>query len=264
MFGTIESLMEPVVNVQLLDLYFKDNGIKTHEMFYRDEYVYDLEKNKGLFNYYEKSGKIEEDDDDLETYTFNDVLEILVNDFDTYSYIYKVPPIKMENVEWELLFATIANYYKDKSFSYSFADDMRYLNRMAIAKSMIYEDEHIELKTYISSLKYLESNVISLVNIVEIAKDLSDIFGIDTFSLLANEDGSYGCRGMGSELVFVDGEDQESLEKATEKISKELKEKGFNITQKLEVNKKIEEEEKGNVVSIKSHRMKQKKRFDNK
>ena len=119
------------------------------------------------------------------------------------------------NYKWdyELLFATIANYYKDKEFSYSFADDMRYLNRMAIAKSMIYEDEHIELKTYISSLKYLESNVISLVNIVEIARDLSVVFGIDTFSLLANEDGSYGCRGMGSELIFVDGEDQETLEK---------------------------------------------------
>ena len=263
MFGTIESLMEPVVNVQLLDLYFKDNGIKTHEMFYRDEYVYDLEKNKGLLNYYKKSGKIEEDDD-LEIYTFNDVLEILVNDFDTYSYMYKVPPINMENVEWELLFATIANYYKDKEFSYSFADDMRYLNRMVIAKSMIYEDECIDLKTYISSLKYLESNVISLVNIVEIARDLSVVFGIDTFSLLANEDGSYGCIGKCAELVFVDGEDQETLEKATEKISKELKEKGFSITQKLEVNRKKEDEEKSNVVSIKSHKMKQKKRFDNK
>lgn len=264
MFQSAESLREPILNVQLLDLYFKDGGLRMENMFFRDEYIYEIEKNKGLLSYYEKSGLLGDDDDDeLELYSFDDVLERLVSDLDTYSYMYKVPPLKMENIEWELFFATIANYYKDKEFSYSFINDMIYLNQMAISKAMVYEEDCIDLKTYISSLKYIESDVLSLVNIVEIAKDLADAFGIDTFSLLANEDGSYGCIGKGAEIFILDGEDQDSIEKGVEKLAKELEENGYKINAAVDVNKKEETETKENVVDIKSYKMKQKKRFDN-
>ena len=267
MFESIDSLKNDIINIQLLDLYFKDGGIRMEGMFFREDYIYEMEKLENLLSYYENSSLLNDSDDDdqyLEEeseYTLDDVLELLVADLDIYSLIYKVPEVKIKNVEWELLFTTIANYYQQQEFSYFFMNDMVDLNKMAIAKAMVYEDDSIDLKTYISSLKYLESDVLSITNIVEITEKLGEVFGIDALSLIANEDGSFGCIGKGSELVILSGEDTEDLDKVSEQVKIDLEKKGYNTVATLDVNneEKIKTEE--NVVDFSTYKAKSKKKI---
>ena len=129
-------------------------------------------------------------------------------------------------------------------------DDMIALNKYAIARSMVYEEESISLKTYINSLKYMESNILTINNIVEIAEKLGEKFGIDALSLIANQDGSYGCIGKNLELFIVDDNSNDKTNE--EYIRNRLEKNGYKIvdTYGIVENKKTIDNE--NVVSIDS------------
>lgn len=260
MFESIDSLGEHILNIQLLDLYFKDGSIRMEDVFFNEDYIYQMQKTKNLLKCYKDNGLIEDseyEDDELPTYTFDDVLERLINDLDLYSVIYKVPPVKIENVEWELLFATIANYYVNKEYSYNFMDDMIYLNQMVIARAMVYEEESISIETYIRSLKYIESDDLIIDDIIEIVARLGEVFGIDSLSLIVNKDGSYSCVGKDMELLFIDDESDEDVIKKKKEI---LSIEGYKTTDILHINKEEEKLSNSNIVDFASYKSKTKKK----
>lgn len=268
MLECFDSLNQEIINVQLLDLYFKNNELRTETVFFTEDYLYQLERTENLLKYYENSSYLDsqeveaEEEEDYE-YTLDDVLELLVADLDLYPFIYKVPTVEISNTEWELFFTTLANYYKKHEFIHFYMDDMRELNRMAIARSMVYEEESITLKTYISSLKYIESDVVTISNIKEMAEKLGEVFGIDAFSLLVNLDGSYGCVGKDFQLCIFDEEDKDTTELSSNQIKQQLQEKGYKISETLEMpttNDEVNPENSSsidnNVVDFKSYKMK--------
>ena len=59
-----------------------------------------------------------------------------------------------------------------------FIEDMIELNKMTISKAMVYEDDEILLDTYICSLRYIESDIITEKDLKAIASQLSDTFEI--------------------------------------------------------------------------------------
>lgn len=268
MLECFDSLNQEIINVQLLDLYFKNHGLRTETVFFTEDYLYQLERTENLLKYYENSGYLDsqeveaEKEEDYE-YTLDDVLELLVADLDIYPFIYKVPRIDINNKEWELFFTTLADYYQKQEFSYFYMDDMIALNRMAIARSMVYEEESITLRTYISSLKYIESDVLSISNIKEMTKKLGEVFGIDALSLLVNKDGSYGCVGKDFQLMVLEDENQDVSEININQIKQQLQEKGYKISETLEIpttNDELNPENSSsidnNVVDFKSYKMK--------
>lgn len=265
MLECFDSLNQEIINVQLLDLYFKNNELRTETVFFTEDYLYQLERTENLLKYYENSGYLDSQkvEDENYEYTLDDVLELLVADLDLYPFIYKVPTVKINNTEWELFFTTLANYYQKQEFSYFYMDDMIALNRMAIARSMIYEEENITLQTYISSLKYIESDVISISNIKEMAKKLEEVFGIDALSLLVNKDGSCGCVGKDFQLLVLEDENQDKSKLNINQIKQQLQEKGYKISETLKIPTTNDEANlensfsiDNNVVDFKSYKMK--------
>ena len=179
MFDNIDSLNQEIINVQVLDNYLKDGLIRFNKYFLREDYKYEMKKFEQVLSQFEEEDNDSFDDEDgyiEDPYTLDDVLEILVADLDIYECIYKVPNISIENKEWEVLFDTIGAFYKEKDLDGFFMDDMIALNKYAIARSMVYEEESISLKTYINSLKYMESNILTINNIVEIAEKLGELY----------------------------------------------------------------------------------------
>ena len=263
MIEEIDSLELEIINVQALDGYLKDGMIRNGSYFHRPEYKYDMEKYKNLFKPYEIAnrftvvGKEQEEDVDDE-YTFDDVLKELTASIDIYNIIYNLNEVVVDNKEWELFFETICDYYCEHGLENFFMEDMLALNRYALARSLVYEDECIDLETYIKSFKYIESNILSINNIVELAEKVSEVLSIDAVAILANEDGSFGCKNKNSSIFLVD--DDIDVEK--EEVLKEYLEKnGYKVADIADV---IEEKQnvcEGNVISFDEKKLKRKNKI---
>ena len=136
--------------------------------------------------------------------------------------------------------------------------DMIELNRYAMARSLVYEEDCISLDTYIKSLKYIESNIISINSIIEIAERIREILCIDAVAILANEDGSYGCKNKDANLFIVDEDINEE-----EHIRNYIESKGYKVID----TKEIVEQEKSitddNVISFDSIKSKKKNKVSN-
>lgn len=230
MFYSIDRLNLEVINIQVFDNYLRNGCILFDEYFMREDYKTEMKKFKNLLKNYEEEYDNEYTDD--EEYTLDDILELLVYDFDTYATLYNIPEVSIDNKEWKLFFETIGNYYIERKLDDFFMNDMVELNRYAISKAMVYEDEVISLKTYISSLKYIESDILSINNIIDIVERLEKKFDIDALPLIANKDGSYGCLNKDFKLFIVEDEtdclDQEVLKQL-------LKNDGYQIKDSLDV-----------------------------
>lgn len=238
----------------------KDGVIRSNKYFLREDYKYEMKKFEQVLSQFEEEDNDSFDDEDgyiEESYTLDDVLEILVADLDIYECIYKVPNISIENKEWEVFFDTIGAFYKERDLDGFFMDDMIVLNKYAIARSMVYEEESISLKTYISSLKYVESNILTINNIVEIAEKLGEKFGIDALSLIANEDGSYGCIGKNLTLFIIDNDSNDKTNE--EVIKKQLEKNGYKVVDTVGIiGQEKPNNHNSNVVSIDSAKRKSK------
>lgn len=194
-YNVVETLDFEIVNVQILDNYFKNGKIRLSDYFVESDVLTESDSIEDTISKMKCKKDIDKEYDERFSHGFSidDILELLVSDLDVYSLLYKVPPIKISNVEWELLFYELGNYYHSRDIDDFLLDDMIYLNKMAISKAMIYEDDEISLETYIWSLRYLESNIITERNLEDIASQLSSTFGIDALSLIKNETGKIGC-----------------------------------------------------------------------
>lgn len=94
-----------------------------------------------------------------EVLNLDEVLELLVADLDIFSLLYQLPKVTIKNDEWDIFFQTLFSYYQKLKIDHFFLEDMESLNRYAISKSMI-DQEELKVSTYINSLKYLDSNVL--------------------------------------------------------------------------------------------------------
>lgn len=194
-YNVVEKLDFEIVNVQISDNYLKNGKIRLSDYFT----IKDVLTESDIIADTISKMKCKENIDDeynerfSHSYSIDGILELLVSDLSAYSVLYKVPPIKISNVEWELLFYELGKYYHNRDIDGFFIEDITYLNKMAISKAMVYEDDAISLETYIWSLRYLESNIITEGNLEDIASQLSTVFGIDALSLIKNETGKIGC-----------------------------------------------------------------------
>lgn len=222
-YSVIETLDFEIVNIQILDNYLKNGKVRLSNCFIEKNIV--LESNS-IKDTMDKLGIKKSMDDEYDdrlngSYSIDDVLALLVADLDIYSSLYKVPPVKISNVEWELLFYQLAKYYHNRSIDDFFLKDMIYLNKMAISKAMVYDDNCINLETYLWSLRYLESDIITERNLIDIVSQLSTTFGINVLSLLENDEGEIGC--LKKDIIF------ETDATSNDTIAKILLEKGYEI-----------------------------------
>lgn len=235
MFDEIDRLNLEIVNVQVLDGYIRDGNIRFDKFFMRAEYKYQMNKYKNLLKTYDdKKGFVIDtgyDDGYIEDdYTLDDVLEELVEEIDVYSLVYNVPEVLIDQDEWEILFEAIGGYYIHNELDGYFMADMIELNRYAMARSLVYEEDYIGLDTYIKSLKYLESNILSIDNIVQIAERISEMLSVDAVAILANEDGTYGCKNKDANLFIVDEDIDEE-----DHIKSYVESKGYQVVDTIDV-----------------------------
>lgn len=227
MFDVIDRLNLEIINIQILDNYLKDGCIRFDECFMRDDYKEEMQRLEKLVLPYEDDQSFDNNDYIEDDYTLDDVLEELVKELDIYSELYNIPEVSIENRVWEVFFETVGDFYIEHELDGFFMSDMIALNRYAICRAMVYEEKSISLKTYISSLKYIESDILSINNIIDIAERLERKFDIDALSLIANKDGSYGCLNKDFKLFIVNDEidclDQEELKQLLEKDGYQIK-----------------------------------------
>lgn len=187
----IDKLTFQFVLIQVVDNYFNNGRLVLDDEFLSDSYL-SMQRDILQDDFQEIMEDDNSNDDELE-YTLDDVLEKLVFDIDIYSELYNLPKFTITNNEWDKLFDTLANFYANKDLDSEFMTDMIELNRMTIARSMIYHDDTITLLSYIKSLKYIESDMLTIKNILDITKELEDEFERDDFlKLLENKDESFG------------------------------------------------------------------------
>ena len=253
MFGQIDSLNMEVINVQIFDGYLKNGEIRFDNFFMRDDYKYEMKKYKNLIKNYSdnliKSIADSADEDGYidDDYTLDDVLEMLVEELNVYGIIYDVKEVAIDNEEWELFFEAIGKYYIEHDLDGFFMSDMIKLNRYAIARSLVYEEECIDLETYIKSLKYLESNILSINNVIEIAEKIKEVLSVDTTGILVNDDGSYGIKNKGASLLLID-DDVKFDENET--MKEFMRKNGYSVVTTLEVVENRPNYNDNNVISF--------------
>lgn len=204
-----ERLEEEVYTIQIIDEYFKNGKLRSDEEFFRDGVDISEFADESLYNEYmdvDESGYKDYED------TIEDVMDILVSDLEIYNILYKMPQLSISNDEWDLFFDTTYEYYKSHNLDEFYFTDMVDLNRFAIAKSLVYEQESISLDTYISSLKYMESDVLYINNIKDIISIFEEIFDRkDLLDLIKNSDGSFG--NYGKDFVIPDDDNMSAFSK---------------------------------------------------
>lgn len=196
-------LTEELVVVQVLDG-ISSEKIRLDDAFFSDSYRSWVQSKK-LPSINRKLQIVKEIEDDYldeeesieENQTlYDETNEEMLLDLELYNDIYQMPMFMMTNKEWDLFFKEMYSYYLEKGLLEEYLPDMVTLNRMAIAKSLIENQEVMTLTTYISALKYMESEVIEISNILEIIERLEGAFQMQNLkALIQNANGSYGNYG---------------------------------------------------------------------
>lgn len=196
-------LTEELVVVQILDG-VSDKKIKLDDVFFSDSYKCWLQINQRQNN----SRKLQlvedtieddylEDDSEYEDQDiYEEANEEMIMDLELYATMYQMPMFSLTNEEWNLFFQTLCSYYLEKDLSEVYVPEMVTLNRFAIAKSLINHQTGITLTTYISALRYMESDALNISDILEMIGKLETAFGMKNLKeLIQNMDGSYGNYG---------------------------------------------------------------------
>lgn len=194
-------LTEELLVVQILDG-ISGQKMKKDDDFFRDSYRSFLQSRKKQSTY----GELQVVEEELEKCSFDkeenkrkrqtlydETNEEMLLDLEFYNDIYQLPIFMVTNREWNLFFKEMCSYYFGKGLREVYLPDMVTLNKMAIAKSLIDNQEEITLSTYICALKYMESEVISISEILEVIERLEVTFEMKNLKeLIRNADGSYG------------------------------------------------------------------------
>ena len=154
----LEFLMDEFEIIQNNDPYFKGRKHLTDNDFYTDEYrriVLDL-NNTNNFN----DNKYIEVGVQYLAKSRDEVMVNVVNLLDKYCEIYKVPPIKIGNKEWDILFNETYKFYTEYDLEYFFEQDMLALNRLAVSRTLLYQKNSLDISDYINSFNYLDSMVL--------------------------------------------------------------------------------------------------------
>ncbi len=232
MFMYVDSLYEEIVKVQVCDNYYLNGQIRTDEHFYSSKFIADTNKFANLSKCYEDNDDGDYFEED-KYYSADEVLEGLVNSLHMYEYVYVLKGINISNEEWDILFDILENYYLEKEFTDDFIPDMVNLNKLAVARALVY-DKVLDLETYIESLKYLESNDISMDDIIGIIKKLGEESDKDFMPLITNDDGSYGCLNTNTDVLIVKNDTD------VDTVKKLLEGNGLGIDQIIKVSDTVE------------------------
>lgn len=169
MLDIFDRLFFEVIKVQMLHSTKNQNTIYLDSCFMRK----DTEIIENLLEDYDVEELKEE-----ETLSLDEVLELLVADLEVFPLLYQLPKVTIQNDEWDFFFQTLFSYYQQLKSVHFFLEDMESLNRYAISKAMI-DQEDINLSTYINSLIYLDSEVIYPSNIRQLKDILQKEFPIN-------------------------------------------------------------------------------------
>lgn len=125
-YSVIETLDFEIVNVQISDNYLKNGKIRLSDYFTRKDVLTESDIITDAISKMKCKENIDDEYNERfsHNYSIDDILELLVSDLDAYSLLYKVPPIKISNVEWELLFYELGKYYHNRGIDDFYIEDM--------------------------------------------------------------------------------------------------------------------------------------------
>lgn len=242
----IEDLSKEIYDVQVLDNYIRDNKIMTDE-FYKYEGYFSIPE------YLLYSDRIEVIKNG--NCTVNELKDKMIKDLYTYTYIYKMPRIDMLDSEIKYLLLLIGESYKYLGKECYFINDMIKLNKLAIANSIVYDSETFNLKTYIRSMKYIESDHLSERDIYGIVNYVGKSLNFNAVELIKNDDGSYGCIGKNREIIVVDDDNFTSIEEA-KRMASSLGYDENNVVELISHPEQLEVSKNDKVINLELYKVK--------
>lgn len=178
-----ETLYNEFIIIQKLDSFFKNKEIILDNEFYTEDYKSFLEEEQREIGIISEE-EIPEEEIDFIRFTEEEVMIRIVDYLNVYAAIYDMPPVRISNKKWEDFFDQTFAYYDTNQLSYFYDEDMIMLNRLAIARAILYEKEYLEIEDYIKSIKYIDSRVLSNNNkeeLTELTKDKEEKCKIISF-----------------------------------------------------------------------------------
>lgn len=170
------TLYDEFITIQKLDSFFNDKELVLDDEFYSEDYKNFLEEEKreSAIISEEELEEIEEDEMEVVSFTQEEVMIRIVDDLNIYSEIYQVPPVEISNKEWDNFFNQTFTYYDNHKFICFYDEDMIMLNRLAIARSMLYQKSALELEDYKESIRYIDSRVLYQNNKEELIETIKE------------------------------------------------------------------------------------------
>lgn len=219
MYEVIERLDYEIINIQLIDNP-ENRKIYLDTCFMNPDVNLDEELAN---NDYIENNIINTEEEDFKECKLTEVMELLVEDFDLYHFIYNMPKVTITNEEWDLFFTTVFQYYEKLDINPFFLHDMIELNRYAIAFALVYGKD-INLDAYMSALKYITSDVMFPSNIIEITEGLDNKLKTDASSI---DFADFFHKKEEAPVIYLDGDCD--IKKQTESLKQQLEEIGYEV-----------------------------------
>ncbi len=162
---------------------FNDKSItRSHESYFSEELNEMLDAPKKTKLTLLNQGKVEnvvnddlskattETEDKIENY--NDALEALADDYRLYARAYTLPPLKINNREWESFFYTIYKRFEEVEIEDKFYEFMSLLQRYTFADALVSNSKEITINSYLNQLMKLESHGLKDLNIESVIEEI--------------------------------------------------------------------------------------------
>lgn len=167
----------------------KNNNLKNNKnnkiTKLEEEQDYDYENSKDedfyTFDYKMKLKQVAifKEDKEKEKITYDllnkdDVKNKIIDEIKEYLKIYKIPPINITNMELDTYFDVLYNVFYKKGKLSEFYDEISYVERYTLAKSLVYNQKKIGLNDFVENLCYINKKIISKRELTKIKKEIME------------------------------------------------------------------------------------------
>lgn len=148
---------QPIGDIDFFTEKYKyDLMFEKSETYEEKKYKEILKKQQEEKKPYIKLIRDESDLEELENIlTKEEVMEGLTTDLDVYYYAYQLPPFKVKNKEWNILFDKTYNLCLKKGLVKDYDTIIAQINRLVLAEALVEKKENIQIEDYIDNLYYL-------------------------------------------------------------------------------------------------------------